>query len=234
MDRAAYEALFSGWQGEPAVGEVSPEYMTNPHAVTTIARHLPDVRLIAIVRDPVERAFSDYLMNVRDGREHDDFASALDAQAERAERGAPTGYYVSTGFYGAQLQPYLEHFGRQRLLVVLAEDLRADQDATLASIFGFLGVDPARAVDPGQEFNRSGVPTSAWLKAAYRLRSAVGPLAAKVVPATVKHRLDGFLQDRLERPELDPATARRLRDLYAQDVALLERQFDLDLARWKR
>lgn len=232
-DRAAYDRLFEPWSGQAAIGEVSPEYMTNDRACEQIAIGLGAPRLVAIVRDPIERAFSDYLMNVRDGREHDDFMTALGQQEERARRGEPHGFYVSTGFYGAQLQQYVDRLGADSLKVVLAEDLRTERERTLAQVFEHIGVDPSRAVEPDdQEFNRSGIPSSRSVAAAYRVRARVGPLVSRVVPARLKHRIDGALQDRLERPEL-PADARHhLRRVYADDVSLLADLTGLDLTRW--
>jgi hypothetical protein len=232
-DRATYEALFDGWAGEAAVGEVSPEYLKNPLAVDHIAADRPDVRLVAVLRNPVERAFSDYLMYRRDGREPEaDFDRALDLQEERRASGDATGQYVVTGFYGRQLAPYYERFAADRIRIVLTEDLAADRRAVMAGLFDFLGVDPAHQVTDQEDFNRSGVPSSSWVRLAYRARRRVAPLTRAIVPAGVRRRIDGALQDRLERVALPIEAAQRLREVYRDDIELTARLIGRDLSHW--
>jgi hypothetical protein len=232
-DRAAYEALFDDWTGETAIGEVSPEYLKNPAAVERIAAELPDVRLVAVLRNPVERAFSDYLMYRRDGREPEaDFDRALDLQEERRVAGEATGQYLVTGFYGQQLAPYYERFAADRICVVLTEDLAADRSAVMARLFGFLGVDPGHEVADHEEFNRSGVPSSGWVRLAYSARRRLAPVTRVIVPDGVKRRIDGALQDRLERVGLPVGAAERLRDVYREDIELTARLIGRDLSHW--
>ena len=232
-DRSAYERLFDGAGGSTAVGEVSPEYLKSPHAAANIADALPQASLIAVLRNPVERAYSDFLMYRRDGREPlDDFEAALDAQDGRRARGEPTGQYVVTGFYGEQLRRYHDRFGAGSVKVVLTEDLAADRDGVLADLYAHIGVDPAyRPPDVG-DLNRSGVPSSPLVGAAYAARRRLAPVARRIVPAAVKRRVDAALQDRLVRPELAPSARRRLEDVYRADVELTGDLIGRDLRHW--
>ncbi|HXV96254.1 MAG TPA: sulfotransferase, partial [Gaiellaceae bacterium] len=116
-DWDAYRALFADAPPEAVRGEVSPEYLANPWSCGRIRARLPEVKLVAVLRNPVERAFSDYLMYVRDGDERLGFAAALDEQEARRRAGSQTGYYLETGFYGRQLRPYFEAFPRERIQV---------------------------------------------------------------------------------------------------------------------
>ena len=111
---------------------------------------MPHAKLIAILRNPVERAYSDFLMYRRDGKEKlGDFARALDEQSDRAARQDPTGFYVSTGFYGRQLARYYDLFPADQIRVYLLEELTADSTRVLCRMFEFLGVDAAFV--PGDE-----------------------------------------------------------------------------------
>ena len=112
------------------------------------------------MRNPVERAFSDYLMYVRDGDEKLDFPAALDEQEERRRAGSPTGYYLETGFYGRQLRPYFEAFPRAQIQVHLFEAFAADPDSVLEPLFTSR-VDPALGTTPERAVNVSGVPRNA-------------------------------------------------------------------------
>ena len=224
----AYQALFAEAPEGAVLGEVSPEYLANPWACGRVLERVPDVRLVAILRNPVERAFSDYLMYVRDGDEKDDFAGALAAQDERRRAGSPTGYYLETGFYGRQLRPYFEAFPRERIQIHLFEDFAADPDAVLGQLFAFLGVDPSLGEAPERAVNVSGVPRNAVVGAAVRGGRRVAPL----VPEAVRRRAKAALARGLDRPALDADARRRLVEVYREDVAELERLLGRSLGGW--
>jgi len=224
-----YQALFDPAPAGSVRGEVSPEYLANPRAAGRIRERVPGARLVAILRNPVERAFSDYLMYVRDGLEPEtDFGRALDAQEERRRAAAATGYYVETGFYGRQLRPYFEAFPRERIQVHLFEDFAADPAAVLRSLFDFLGVDPALGEAPERAVNVSGVPRNALVATAVRGGRRLAPL----LPAAVRRRAKAALARGLDRPALAAEHRRRLVELYREDVAELERLLDRPLDRW--
>ena len=227
-DWAVYQALFADAPADAVHGEVSPEYLANPWACGRIRARVPDVKLVAVLRNPVERAFSDYLMYVRDGDEKLDFPAALDEQEERRRAGSPTGYYLETGFYGRQLRPYFEAFPRAQIQVHLFEDFAADPDAVLEPLFTFLGVDPALGTTPERAVNVSGVPRNALVGAAVRGGKRVAPL----LPEAVRRRARTALVRGLDRPALSPEVRSRLVAVYREDVAELEQLLERPLGHW--
>lgn len=137
-------ALGASWYAEnfeaageaSVIGEASPTYTMFPRAAETPARiHslIPDVKLIYAIRDPVERIRSLYIQRKLDGRETRDFETAL------RERSG----YVQTTCYALQIDHYMKLFDRDRLLVIVAEDLRDDRTATMRRVASFLDIDPA-------------------------------------------------------------------------------------------
>ena len=230
--REDYLRLFDGRRDERAVGEVSPEYLVNERACEAIRSELPDVRLVAVLRNPVERAFSDYLMYRRDGVEPDaDFGRALDQQEQRRRRGEPTGWYLETGFYGRQLARYLDAFPPEQVAVHLFEDLVRDPEGTMAAISTFIGVDPVPLASVDQ-YNASGVPRNPVLGAVLRSRRWLGPPVKKVLPERLRPAIERFVQRGLDRPTLAPEHRARLVDTYADDVRLLEGLTGRDLSPW--
>ena len=227
-DWEAYQALFAGAPAEAVRGEVSPEYLANPWSCGRIRARVPDAKLVAVLRNPVERAFSDYLMYVRDGDERLDFAAALDEQDERRRAGSPTGFYLETGFYGRQLAPYFDAFPRGQLQVHLFEDFAADPDSVLAPICELLGVDPELGTTPERAVNVSGVPRNAVVGAAVRSGRRVAPL----LPEAVRRRAKAALARGLDRPALEPELRARLVEVYREDVAELERLLERPLGHW--
>lgn len=137
-------------------GEATPYYFFHPAVPSRVAQTLDDVRLVVLLRDPVERAFSHYRHAVRTGREKLSFEDALDAEEKRLageHRKLVTvpGYYSfahqwysyqSRGLYAEQLERWWESFDRQRLLVLKAEDLFDDPAATMTRVLEFLGMPP--------------------------------------------------------------------------------------------
>jgi hypothetical protein len=137
------------------VGEASPSYLFHPSAPERVARMLPEARLIALLRNPVDRAFSHYQHEVALGREELSFEDALAREDERmvgeVERmlrdPAYFSYawwnytYVARGRYAEQLERWFGSFASEQLLVLLTDELAADTGATYGSVLEFLGVD---------------------------------------------------------------------------------------------
>lgn len=141
--------------GGRITGEASPYYLFHPAVPGRVAETLPDVRLIAVLRDPVERAYSAYQLARRQGHETLEFEEALAREDERLageeERMLADPSYQSAahrrlsyrtrGLYAAQLERWYERFPREQLLVVRSEDLFAEPEATLQTVFAFVGLE---------------------------------------------------------------------------------------------
>lgn len=125
-----YEKAFAGARGEPIVAEVCHDYLFSEPACGRIATDLPDVRLLAIVRRPGERAFSSYLHMRKHGRAQVPFEEAIDTIDELVDHGRYTTY----------LTPYVEAFGRERMWVGTFDDLRADPEVFVAGLWSWLGI----------------------------------------------------------------------------------------------
>jgi hypothetical protein len=138
-------------------GEASPYYLCHPAAPARVGDALPDVRLIALLRDPVARAYSHHQLSVRDGHEPLGFEEALRAEPERlagedARLCTDRAYrshahrhqsYAARGLYAEQLRRWHEHVAPERLLVVSSAELFAEPARTTAGVLGFLGLDAA-------------------------------------------------------------------------------------------
>ncbi|MDG2112574.1 MAG: sulfotransferase [Actinomycetota bacterium] len=232
-DPDEYVRLFEARAAEPVAGEVSPEYLKNPRCAERLRSAYPEARMVAILRDPAQRAHSDYLMYRRDGREPaDTFSKALDLQPQRHSDGAATGQYLITGMYGRQLQLYYERFSADRILVLRQDELATDRVSVMDRLAIFLEVDPAGFIDAPTESNRSGVPTSLVSRLGYAARRRAR-FARRLIPAGVKQAAEARLQSTLDRPELEAADRARLVEYYATDVELTEELTGLDLASWR-
>jgi hypothetical protein len=122
-------------------GEATPAYMYVPVVAARLAALTPDARLIALLRDPVSRAYSQYHFQVRRGSERRPFEAALDAQIEdAAAAGVGVNSCVARGRYAEQLERLFALFPRDRVLVMRSEDLFERPADALGQLFGFLGL----------------------------------------------------------------------------------------------
>jgi hypothetical protein len=234
--RDAYRQLFAEATTETAVGEASPNYLYSATAPRLIHEHLPEARLIAILRHPVERAYSHFLHLVRSGREPlRDFGAALDAEPERIAAGWEwSWHYRHMGCYGEQLARYLEHVDREQLTVYLFEDFTADPVALAQDIFRVLGVDDAFVPDTSMRYEASGVPKSDRFQ-----RFLLNPdhwirrISRFLIPEPVRERLLIRMKNvNLEKPPLEPDVRERLTAAYRDDVLRLQDLIDRDLSAW--
>jgi hypothetical protein len=151
---------------DAVTGEGSPYYLAHPHAPYRIAETLPDVKLIALLRDPVERAYSHHQHEVARGFEDLSFDEALEREPERLAgevekmRDDPSynsfavqhHSYLSRGRYAEQLEVWYGLFPKEQILVLRSEELFSDPDGTFREVLGFLGL-PAFSLREYEVFN---------------------------------------------------------------------------------
>jgi hypothetical protein len=138
--------------------DASPYYLVHPLVPQRVLQLLPQVKLIALLRNPVDRALSHYQHEVRGGRESLSFAEAIEREPERLLgeeerlRNEPEYYsfnhhrysYTRRGLYVEQLRRWVQHFPRSQLLVLQSESLFRDPAAATAAVHDFLGLRPHR------------------------------------------------------------------------------------------
>ncbi len=232
-----YCAQFLGRSTETAIGEVSPLYLYSPKAAGHIKRRLEHAKLIAILRNPADRAYSAFTMMRLNGRESiADFEAALRAEETRiAGNWGFIWHYKQQGFYYSQLKRYLNLFDERQLRIYLTDDLFANPMEVLRNIFHFLDVDDTFVPDISQRHQLSGVPKSRLfhrvLVDAFPLRSIVRNCLPKKFRRRLKNRL---ISRNLHREPMAPATRGRLLNLYEEDILRTQELIGRDLSHWLR
>jgi hypothetical protein len=217
---AEYQALFADATSAKAVGEASPLYLESPSAALRIRDCIPEVRLIACLRQPADRAFSGYLMRVRSGHERRRAEEAL----------TPESHYVRVGFYYDQLKRYFDVFSRDQIRVYLFEDLKERAPSLLHALQSFIGVDPSFVPNLGVKHNQGAFPKSRLLASLLSGRALPAPVRVRMpsAPRTLVRRLRALNErslpvfPRLLRLELTRryrADIKRLEDLVRQDLS---------------
>lgn len=218
-DQAAYERLFTHAAPGDAVGEASPLYLYVREAPDQIGRLLDAPKLIAILRNPIDRAYSHWLHIHRDSAGHalEGFRQACQDEMAGGRGYGPYGvgsHVLRMGLYDDQIARYDDRFGRDALLALTYEPLTADPLPQLDRVCDHLGV-AHHDFETETRYNPSGVTRSragAALTAA--MRSAQPTLKA-VLPPSVAGRL-GRLRARIDRPDAPPPLPAELRGELAE------------------
>jgi hypothetical protein len=218
----AYEKNFADWAGETAIGEVTPNYVFHPDAMKRMVTILPDVRVVMSVRDPVDRAYSQYWARRSRGFEDREFAEVVATEPEEMVVGSGAGYLVARGRYMSQIERILELLPREQLNVVLFDDVELRPVETFGHICRFIGVDDEIVpAEVGQTANQ------------YReFRTQRLRRLARRVPAPLA-RLVGRINSRpIPYPPLDRAVRAQLVETYRPDTEALAAWLDRDLSAW--
>ena len=237
--RDEYEALFDGAPAGTLRGESTPLYMYDRDAMRRIRGMIPDAKLIAIIRDPVERAHSNWTHLWSAGLEPiGDFVQACADEERRIAAGwASFWHYTGLGRYGEQLEHIFSLFPREQVYVIRYRQLVDEPAATLDGIFGFLGVDHGIITEvPRQNVTAHPEPTLAHRAVGQVLRA--GSAAGRFLPGsalvTVTARLERFLQrQNRERQPLSWQQRQELIPRFEADLELLERVLGADFSDWR-
>ena len=231
-DEAAYLRLFNHCSQESMWGEASPSYLVDPDTPKRILARAPLAKIVVMIRDPVERAYSHYLFHeVRTGRSGRTFGTAIDecVQTMEIDFYHPR-YLLQPGFYARQISRYIDVFGADRVLTTVYDDFTADTRAELSRVCDFLGVASPEDVEltPAQR-NASGAPRNAVAEALMTnrpLRWVVKKLGLGADAVGFGKR---FLLKAASKQPMGAAERERLMSIYAEDVAQLEELLDRSL-----
>jgi hypothetical protein len=238
-DINSYHALFSDASHETAIGEASHSYLYQAQAAGRIEKYAPDIKLIAILRNPTERAFSHYRQLIRNGRERiRDFARALEEEEVRVrDNWWPDFHYVRIGLYYQQLQRYFKLFRTDQIRVYLYEDLCLDPAGMLRDIFRFLEVEDTFIPQASIRYNASGIPKNRTLHVGLQKLRRVEPFAARIFPERQMQlllRIGSNLHNRnLSSQRLSPQLREKVTEAYfREDILRLQGLIQRDLSAW--
>ena len=156
---ARYRHAFKEGTGARLRGEATPMYLFFPEIARELARYHPRLKLIVLLRDPVDRAISSYYFQKNRGKERRPLWQALLLEPLRVRRAHhPRAFdsltrvctYRGRGLYSRQLRNLFRHFDREQVLILRTRDLERGHDAVLRRVFAFLGVDEAVRIEPGR------------------------------------------------------------------------------------
>jgi hypothetical protein len=231
-------------------GVKRPALLGREECAPRLAKHFPDAKLIAVLRNPVDRAISAYYHFINNGiHPPESMRKGLGRILDGRARWPGHRLILEFGEYHRHLARFLEHFRRDQLLVLLYDDVKADPDRVVADCYRFLGVDAT--FRPPAEIGRPqhglySLPRLRWraLRAPLiyeldpehsrsypkRRLSTAASLLSRAVTSIDAHILSRVFGE--PKPDRDPEVVERLREYYADDVGKLSRLLDRDLSHW--
>ncbi len=235
-DARSYRALFAPAPAGAIRGEASPLYLHADKAAERIAAWRADMRLVVILRNPVDQAFSHFLYATKQAIEpEEDFVRALALEEERLAAGwQPLFGYSRFPRYAQQLQRFLDRFPRDRIFIRLYEDFREDPQGLMRDLFAFLGADPGFAPDMSRKPNAGGVPKNRALQDFLMKPNPVTRAIGLVVPQKLRWEIrDRIAALNTTRQQEMPAAARDiLKERLGDDIRRLEAMIGRDLGHW--
>lgn len=220
-DEAQYYGLFDGVTDEAVWGEITPHYLTFPQAAENIHAAIPDARLVVSLRNPVDRAFSLYQMNLRNKRHNEGVPFV---EAVRVDP-------VTRKTYAEDIRRFQELFGAERLLTLLFDELVADPTGTTQQVFAFLGVDAGFVPATEKVVNPGGLPRSRLLHLALSNRTA-RRIGRRFVPMAVQNRLEAVKNANLVAQRLTPEERFEAAQEFRDDILRTQDLIGRDLSRW--
>jgi len=225
-----YRTVFADHNDEPAIGDASPDYMKSRQAPRRIAARVPDAKLVFIIRNPMERAFSQWWHGNRSGWTNIDFEDVF--RSHHA-----WDLLVEPGFYAMHLERWAEYFDEEQMLVKLFDDFQDNNEGFIQQIYEFVGVDSDfRPSIVGEKKNvgaeMRGPPTYETVKAWFR--HTMPPAVTEITKPVYNHFKWVIESESAYKRGMDGEVRKHLELVYSDDVADLEERLDLNLAHWFR
>jgi hypothetical protein len=225
-----YLRLFAGAKGEQALGEASVCYLWSPTAPVLIGERIPGAKIIVILRNPVDRAFSQYLHGRSNGAITWSFRQHIERNLrDRSERMCVHYPFLELGLYHEQVTRYLERFGRS-VWVGFYEDFKSRPREVLEDICRFLGVSPDFSPDTARKHMESQVPRLAGIGSLRR--SGFWGAAARLTPSFLRPVIRRALMRTPGAVTMDAVDRQYLADYYRDDIRRLSGLLGRNLDSW--
>ena len=226
-----YLRLFVAAANKIAVGEASVVYLWSKTAAQRIAERLPHSRILLILRDPAERAFSQYLHYVSFGQVSTSFRQHILASLNPGDKFGLYSPFLEMGLYAEQLQRYLDVFPREQFRIWLYEDTVAEPEVFHRQVMEFLTIDSSFVPDVSKRHNELLVPKLLGITQAMR-RSGLWGRLRSTMPAPLRPLLRKVAYRQRRSVHLAPEDRRFLIDYYKKNIHQLQHFLDRDLSAW--
>lgn len=224
-----FELLFLNANKEVCIDNSPSYFFFSEDSSKRIEQALPNSKVLIILRNPVDKIYSQYMHLVRDGREELDFETALKREGERESAGySDMWLYKKSGFYFARVKDFLDTFGKDRVKVMFFEDMKRDPHSFIENLVNFIEVSNDFNLQNTKAYNISGLPKSKYVSK-YLLNGPLYVFAKKFIPAAIGGHIRRFFQkvNTGEKVTMRQETKEALIEEFLPDIKLLEKLINL-------
>jgi hypothetical protein len=227
-----YVQLFKKVNGEKAIGEVTNSYLYSKEAAKNIISKFPDAKVIMMLRNPVDRAFSHYLMDLRIGYETANFMTALKKDLARNPKGwGISNLYIEIGMYYEQVRRFIEVFPEPQRRIYIFDDFVKNPEAMMKDIFRFLEVSETTIIDFSRKYNPSFIPKNKLI-GKLNTQKKVKDWLKGVLPKSVKSKFKKTFYTDRDLPKIKSEERKFLQDIFRDDIEKLSALLHRDLSAW--
>ncbi|MBI4707803.1 MAG: sulfotransferase [Candidatus Omnitrophica bacterium] len=230
-----YLALFEGSEQYIARGEASVTYLDTELVSKRIKSHIPEAKIIVILRNPVDRAYASFMHLRRDGREpYADFSHALQEEENRVrQKWSFLFHYKTRQFTYRKLKRYFDTFDKERIKVYLYDDWKNDNSSILKDIFCFLDVDENFSPDISIKHNAGALPKKEGFHNFFAKQNYFKNLFKPLMPLRLRRRIKNRLMNmNFERQPLSPDIRKELIEVYHEDILKVQELIQKDISHW--
>ncbi|MCI5127084.1 MAG: sulfotransferase [Candidatus Electrothrix sp. AUS3] len=233
--RNAYESHYRNVKAEKAIGEVSPSYLYYSDVAQTIKETLGSVKIIVLLRNSVEKAYSQYMHLVREQLEFMTFYDALMEEEKRSNAGwSDIWLYAESSLYSEKIKDYISVFGKENVKIILFDDLIKQTDEVMVELFSFLSVDTTYKCDTRRVYNRTGNVKSKKIALFFSKKNQIKTAIKMILPERIRIWIRLAIQDlnTEAKPTIDKKSSAYLANFFSKDISNIEKIIEANLD-WK-
>jgi hypothetical protein len=227
-----YLKLFKNVNQEKAVGEISNGYLFSTVSANEIKEKYPEAKIIMILRNPVERAYSHYLANLRDGRTTLSFRDEIEFDNNKPRKGWCISHnYIEMGLYYNQVKRFLDTFPKNQILIFLNEELKANPQNVGERIFEFVGVNSHAQINYSAKQNEAKIPKSAKL-IKFLTQTGIKRKIFHLLPESVKVKVKPLFFEKGAVPKMTQEDKNWMLHFFEEDIKKTQTLIERDLSNW--
>ena len=227
-----YHSLFQN-ADQKKTGEASVSYLFYEDVPQKIKAYNSNGKIIIMLRNPVDRAFSHYLMDYRLGLISKSFESILENEKKDIKASLFYQQYIELGQYSEQVKRYIEKFGKENVTIIFYYDFKNHVVKEVQKVYEFLEVDSKYRAEIENKHNTYSMPKNNWIRLIYSFVS-FRKILNRILPKRKVRKIKEKLFIKSKKPKLSDVLRARLINLYAHDIKQLEELLSVDLSQWKK
>jgi hypothetical protein len=228
-----YKKLFSSARYDQVKGEASVSYLFYPNVAQRIFEAIPSCKIIAVLRNPIDRGYSHYLMDYKLGLVDMPYEDIVFKRGNHKNQELYYQQYVELGLYAHQLNRYFAIFPKEQIKIYTQDELKIDTPAVVKNLFEFLNVNSTNIVISKTQHNQFSLPKNKLIHELYSsvwLRKSL----SSILPYGFREKVKSALFKKGKKPELTQKTINKLLEIYNPDILKLNEMIEQDVLRWMK